>query len=181
MNKLILLTILSLFGNTLGTTINKEIICFNDINTKDLDYNFVIGNISCPNYIIKVERINDSSRNNNITIFHNNHYITDINNYFEYVSPVECDNSFISLKLLYQCENIKKYKEESRDNLNIYFYNKKALVNINTINVNKNNDINNFRIKNSNLLNNYQNLINHIYYYKTYYITLFIISVIVLI
>lgn len=181
MNKLFLLAILSLLGNTLGSDINKEIICFNDINTKNLDYNFIIGNISCPNYIIKVERINNSSRNNNITIFHNNHYITDINNYFEYVSPIECDNSFISLKLLYQCENIQKYKEESRDNLKINFLNKKALVNINTINVNKNNNINNFRIKNYNLLNNYQNLINHIYYYKTYYTILFIISIIVLI
>jgi len=180
MNKLFLLTIITLLGTTLGTDINKEIICFNNINTKDLDYNFIIGNTSCPNYIIKIERLNDSPRNNNISIFHNNYYITDINNYFEYVSSMNCNDSFISLKLLYKCENIKKYKEESRDYLKIHFYNKKALVKVNTVYTNKNNIIKHIKIE-PNLLDNYQNLLNHIYLYKTYYIILFIISVIVLV
>ena len=38
MNKLFLLTIITLLGTTLGTYINKEIICFNNINTKITNY-----------------------------------------------------------------------------------------------------------------------------------------------
>ena len=164
-----LLSFLMIFGSTYADyNINKEVICFN--NKNDLSYNFILGNYNCPNYIIHLKKEVNSSRDNIVTIYHNEKNVMSMNtsnikstNIFEYKSKEDCKEDIISLRIFYNCENMKYYNNESIDMLKVNFYSKKQLSN----NVNY---VNNY-IKNIeyDLLINYKNLLEHIYNYKNYY------------
>ena len=86
--------------------INKEVICFN--NKNNLSYNFMLGNYNCPNYIINLKKEVNSSRDNSITIYHNEKNIMTMNTYnikstniFEYKSNEDCKEENISLRIFY--------------------------------------------------------------------------------
>lgn len=162
-----LLSFFMIFGITYADyDINKEVICFN--NKNNLSYNFMLGNYKCPNYIIYFKKEVNSSRDNSITIYHNEKNIMTMNtsnikstNIFEYKSNEDCKEDNISLRIFYNCENLKYFNNESIDILKVKFYN---------YNNQLSNNINNYSKKEEyNLIINYKNLLEHIYNYKNYY------------
>jgi hypothetical protein len=141
----------------------------------------MLGNYNCPNYIIHLKKEVNSSRDNSITIYHNEKNIIKLNTYniikpeniFEYKSNEDCNEDNINLRIFYNCENLKYFNNESIDILKVNFNNKNQL----------SNNINNYIKKKEtkkeeyNLIINYKNLLEHIFIYKNYY---YILSTLIL-